>query len=99
MFVVEISSTGAEILFLMVPGAKECLVVKLLCGIGGDTSEACALRFVVNALERLVAIVMETYAEGIQILRQKRMYGYFLPSTNEVDGSGNMAWGEIYPNG
>jgi hypothetical protein len=59
MFVVEISSTGAEILFLMVPGAKECLLVKLLCGIGGDTSEVFALRFVVNARERLVAIVVE----------------------------------------
>lgn len=34
MFVVDISSTGAEILCLMVPAGKACLLVKLLCGTG-----------------------------------------------------------------
>jgi hypothetical protein len=48
--VVEISSTGAEILFLMDP---EFLVVRLLFGIGVEISAGLTARFVVNALERL----------------------------------------------
>jgi hypothetical protein len=48
--VVEISSTGAEILFLMDP---KFLVVRLLFGIGVDISAGLTARFVVNALERL----------------------------------------------
>lgn len=56
MLVVEISSTGADILFLIVPGAKECLVVKLLCGIGILVAILAGFPafLVVNALERLV---------------------------------------------
>ena len=53
MFVVEISSTGADILYLIVPGAKECLVVRLLCGTEAvPASDGTLLRLVVKALER-----------------------------------------------
>ena len=52
MFVVEISSTGAEILYLIVP---DCLVVKLLFGNGSEISTDFVLRLVVNALERDMA--------------------------------------------
>lgn len=50
MLVVEISSTGADILFLIDP---EALVVRLLFGIGVDISAGFTPRFVVKALERL----------------------------------------------
>ena len=53
MFVVERSSTGADILYLMVPEGKECLVVKLLWGREGvPASDGILLRLVVKALER-----------------------------------------------
>jgi hypothetical protein len=53
MFVVEINSIGPEILFLTVPEAKVCLVVKLLEGVGPFESEleAPLFRFIVKALE------------------------------------------------
>jgi hypothetical protein len=52
MFVVDINSIGEEILFLMVPFANECLVVKLLVGMDAGPSEGLGLRFlVVKALE------------------------------------------------
>jgi hypothetical protein len=50
MLVVEISSTGAEILSLIDP---EPFVVRLLLGIGVDISAGLTARLVVNALERL----------------------------------------------
>ena len=49
MFVVDRSSTGAEILYLIVPGN---LVVKLLFGSGSEISTDLLLRLVVNARER-----------------------------------------------
>ena len=53
MFVVERSSTGADILYLIVPGGKECLVVRLLCGREDvPASDRFLLRLVVKALER-----------------------------------------------
>lgn len=36
MFVVETSSTGPDILCLIVPAGNDCLVVKLLCGRGDE---------------------------------------------------------------
>lgn len=59
MFVVEINSTGAEILFLIVPGGNECLLVKLRFGTGVEVSEDFAPRLVVNALERLDMVVVD----------------------------------------
>ena len=50
IFVVEISSTGADILSRMEPAF---LVVKLRFGIGGDISAGLTARLVVKALERL----------------------------------------------
>lgn len=53
MFVVESSSTGADILYLIVPSGKECLVVRLLWGTEGvPASDGTRLRLVVRALER-----------------------------------------------
>lgn len=52
MFVVEINSMGAEILFLMLLEPKDFFVVKLLDGIGAEISEAALLRFVVKARAR-----------------------------------------------
>ena len=53
MFVVESSSTGADILYLIVPSGKECLVVRLLWGTEGvPASDGTRLRLVVKALER-----------------------------------------------
>lgn len=52
IFVVEMSSTGAEILCLMVPDEKECFVVRFLRGISGEYSEALADLLVVKALDR-----------------------------------------------
>jgi hypothetical protein len=49
MLVVERSSIGPDILFLIVP--EGCLVVKLRFGISGSGSEIFALRRTVNALE------------------------------------------------
>jgi hypothetical protein len=56
MLVVEINSIGPEILFLTVPAAKECFVVKLLEGIGVFESEleAPLFRFIVKALESAI---------------------------------------------
>lgn len=51
IFVVEMSSMGAEILCLIVPEEKECFVVRDLFGISGAVSLALDL-LVVNALER-----------------------------------------------
>jgi hypothetical protein len=49
--VVEISSMGADILFLMLFEPRDFLVVKLLDGMTGpEVSVAALLRFVVNAL-------------------------------------------------
>jgi len=53
MFVVEMSSTGPEIMFLIEP---ECLVVRLLFGIGVDISAGFTVRLVVKALERLAIL-------------------------------------------
>jgi hypothetical protein len=54
MFVVERSSTGADILYLIVPAGKGCLVVRLLCGSeeAPPTSDRALLRLLVKALER-----------------------------------------------
>jgi len=52
MFVVEMSSTGAEILCLMLPDEKECFVVRFLRGISGKFSDTLADLLVVKALER-----------------------------------------------
>jgi hypothetical protein len=52
MLVVEISSTGAEILYLMVP---EPFLVKLLFGNGSEISTDFVIRLVVNARERDMA--------------------------------------------
>jgi hypothetical protein len=51
--VVEINSIGPEILFLTVPEAKECLVVRLLEGVDPFESEleAPLFRLIVKALE------------------------------------------------
>jgi len=51
MFVVETSSTGPEILCLIVPEGKECLVVKLRWGRGAEIWGGFAF-FVVNARTR-----------------------------------------------
>jgi hypothetical protein len=52
MFVVEMSSTGAEILCLMVPDEKECFVVRFLRGMSDKLSDTFADLLVVKALER-----------------------------------------------
>lgn len=60
MFVVEISSNGAEIFCCrMVPDGKECLVVRLLWGTSTETSEGFLVRLVVNALESDVDMIPE----------------------------------------
>jgi len=46
------SSTGAEILCLMVPDEKECFVVRFLRGISGEYSEVLADLLVVKALDK-----------------------------------------------
>lgn len=53
MFVVERSSTGAEILYRIVPDAKECLVVRLLWGRAGvpASTDGFLARLVVKALD------------------------------------------------
>jgi len=58
MFVVDISSNGAEIFCCRsVPDVNECLVVRLLCGMSAATSEGFLFRLVVNALERDVDMI------------------------------------------
>jgi len=52
IFVVEMSSTGAEILCLIVPDEKECFVVRFLRGMSGKCSDTLAALLVVKALER-----------------------------------------------
>lgn len=53
IFVVEISSTGAEILCRIVPAGYACFVVKLRCGTFGDASSEVFVRFlVVKARDR-----------------------------------------------
>jgi len=60
MFVVEISSTGAEIFCLIVPGVNECLVVRLLRGrVDIPASDGVRFRLVVKALEREDMIRLE----------------------------------------
>jgi len=62
MFVVEISSNGAEIFCCrIVPDAKECLVVRLRWGMSTATSEGFLLRLVVKALESDVDMIPELF--------------------------------------
>jgi len=76
IFVVEISSIGAEIFwFRMV--LKECLVVKLLWGTLTETSGVLGLRFTEKARESEVDIFAER--PGSRVLPLITVYGSYSP--------------------
>jgi len=79
---VEMSSIGAEILCLIVPGGKEYFVVKLLFGISGRLSEACLVRRVVKARDRDISKIVGK----IDTVSGIREFGIFFLPTNEVAG-------------
>lgn len=60
---VESSSTGPEIIFLMVPERFICLVVMLRFGISVEISTDLTCRLVVKALDRLEDMVAVYYLE------------------------------------
>lgn len=92
IFVVDMSSIGAEILCLIVPEGKECFAVKLLFGISDMLPGAFALFLVVKALER---DIFAEYGRKLTSATEKVNSDSLLPSTNDVVGCLANWWGQI----
>ncbi len=89
MFVVEMSSIGAEILCLMDPEEKDGLVVKLLFGISANASVLLTPLRAVKALDR------DIFAECGSV---KNGDVYFPFNQRGLCVVGNIGVGLVYPN-
>ena len=96
MLVVEMSSTGAEILLRIVPKRKDCFVVKLRSGNGPDISALLGVLLVVKA--RLSDILANLAGRDFFSERQAVCIFFDLRPASVAGKLTMLVWGRYYPN-